>query len=152
GLAWPTLRPSETGIVVSYALTLLYVQSTVESMMQLTLALGAATTAARNCEEMGLNIGAKGSEQLEMQPLSSCHTIEMRGVVYEYRGEKDEVFSLGPVARQIRTGRILYVVGGNGSGKSTLIKGLPGLYAPQGGAVVVDGMPVNDATRAGYRQ
>ena len=34
GLLWPTLRPSDAGIIVGYALTLLYVQSTVESMMR----------------------------------------------------------------------------------------------------------------------
>jgi putative ATP-binding cassette transporter len=43
-------------------------------------------------------------------------------------------------------------VGGNGSGKTTLAKLLTGLYAPESGAIRMNGQPITDENREWYRQ
>jgi putative ATP-binding cassette transporter len=152
-LVWPKIRPSDAPVLVSYVLTVLYVQSTVEGMLGLLPSLTFAATAAKGCDDAGLEIAAKGLETLEAPLEASCETIEVRGITHEYRGEGGEgVFMLGPIDLTLRRGEIVFIVGGNGSGKSTLIKALTGLYVPQSGEIQVDGKPVTDATRSAYRQ
>jgi putative ATP-binding cassette transporter len=77
----------------------------------------------------------------------------MAGVTHTYRREADdEHFTLGPVDLSIRPGELVFIVGGNGSGKTTLAKVLLGIYAPEGGQILLDGEPVGDAERDRYRQ
>ena len=79
--------------------------------------------------------------------------IELRGVTHTYRGRTaDERFTLGPIDLTIEPGDLLFLVGGNGSGKTTLMKLVAGLYAPESGAVLLDGRPVGDGNRDCYRQ
>lgn len=51
-------------------------------------------------------------------------------------------FSINIEGLTIRSGEILFVVGGNGSGKSTFMNVLTGLYPPTHGEVEIDGYPV----------
>jgi len=61
-------------------------------------------------------------------------------------------FALGPVNLSIAQGEIVFIVGENGGGKTTLIKLLLGLYAPQGGEIILNGEPVLAKNRDDYRQ
>ncbi len=80
-------------------------------------------------------------------------SIEMRGVTYAFPSrEGHEPFKLGPIDLAIRGGELLFIIGENGSGKTTLIKLLLGLYAPQGGSVLLDGKDVKPEDRDAYRQ
>ena len=52
----------------------------------------------------------------------------------------------------MRSGELIFIVGSNGSGKSTLAKLMTGLYAPQSGEILLDGLPVNETNIEWYRQ
>ena len=52
----------------------------------------------------------------------------------------------------IRTGELVFIIGGNGSGKSTFEKVLTGLYLPQQGEVRLNGEAITPATQDWYRQ
>lgn len=52
------------------------------------------------------------------------------------------VLALAGVSMHVRAGECLAIVGENGAGKSTLMKVLAGLYAPDQGALFVEGAPV----------
>lgn len=78
------------------------------------------------------------------------HVLEAQAISKHFEG----VFALDGVDLQIRPGEIHALLGENGAGKSTLIKILTGVYAPDGGRVLLDGKPVefrtvSDAHHAG---
>ena len=53
------------------------------------------------------------------------------------------IAALEGVSLQLAAGRVTALVGDNGAGKSTLVKIMSGVFAPDTGAVRVDGRPVN---------
>ncbi len=78
--------------------------------------------------------------------------IELRDIVFRYVDKfSDTVFKIGPLNFTLRSGELVFITGGNGSGKSTFLRVLSGLYPPDSGEIALDGVPVNDATRDGYR-
>ena len=62
-------------------------------------------------------------------------SLRFEGIVKWFGG----VQSLGGVSLAVYPGQVLALVGDNGAGKSTLVKILSGLYAPDGGDIVVEG-------------
>jgi putative ATP-binding cassette transporter len=79
--------------------------------------------------------------------------LELAGVTHQYKGDQgDSNFTLGPINMKLARGQLVFIVGGNGSGKTTLAKLLVGLYAPESGAVWLDGAAVTDENRESYRE
>ncbi|WP_235811852.1 cyclic peptide export ABC transporter, partial [Pseudomonas syringae] len=79
-------------------------------------------------------------------------SIELKGVRMHYQDpHAGSGFSLGPIDLTVQAGELIYIVGGNGCGKSTLAKVLCGLYIPQGGEVLLDGVAISDESRSEYR-
>jgi putative ATP-binding cassette transporter len=67
--------------------------------------------------------------------------------------EKDDsTFVLGPIDLTLRSGELVFLVGGNGSGKSTLAKIVTGLYPPESGEIRLNGLPILDSNRDDFRQ
>ncbi|MNV57601.1 ABC transporter ATP-binding protein YojI [compost metagenome] len=80
-------------------------------------------------------------------------SIELKGLRHRYYHEQSgEFFELGPIDLRFVPGEVVFLVGGNGSGKTTLAKLIVGLYAPEAGELLLDGVPVGDASRDQYRQ
>ncbi|HEY4186367.1 MAG TPA: ABC transporter ATP-binding protein [Polyangia bacterium] len=75
--------------------------------------------------------------------------VEFRHVTFGYR---EGVPILRDLSLAIRRGETLAVVGASGAGKSTLIKLLPGLYYPQQGAILLDGVDIRDLETAALRR
>mgnify|MGYP000069206934 CR=1 FL=1 len=72
-------------------------------------------------------------------------------ISHRYRNDADPALLGAEVAA--KRGEIVALVGASGSGKSTLLKIIAGLYQPQGGAVMIDGidirqLPPGDLQRA----
>lgn len=72
--------------------------------------------------------------------------IRFENVSFTYPGTDTEP-ALDAVNVTIPTGRIVALVGNNGSGKSTLAKLLCGLYAPDAGRILWDGLDSTDLNR-----
>jgi putative pyoverdin transport system ATP-binding/permease protein len=78
--------------------------------------------------------------------------IELRNIVFRYLDKfSDTVFKIGPIDFTLQRGELVFITGGNGSGKSTFLRVFSGLYPPDSGDVLLDGMHINDATRDEYR-
>lgn len=74
--------------------------------------------------------------------------IELRNVRFGY-GDR---VALADVDLLLPAGRTVAVVGENGAGKSTLVKLLTGMYRPQSGEVLVDGVDLDTMDLTQYRQ
>ncbi|SDK89112.1 ATP-binding cassette, subfamily B [Streptomyces indicus] len=74
--------------------------------------------------------------------------IRFEKVTFRYPGSDRKRPALDDVSLALPTGKIIALVGENGSGKTTLVKLLAGLYAPQQGAVLWDGVDAAGADRA----
>jgi len=91
-------------------------------------------------------------EPLEIAEPRHFERIEMHNVVFRYVDKfSDTVFKIGPIDFTLRSGELVFITGGNGSGKSTFLRVLSGLYPPDSGDVMLDGMRINDANRDQYR-
>ncbi|KAJ7028923.1 P-loop containing nucleoside triphosphate hydrolase protein [Mycena alexandri] len=84
--------------------------------------------------------------------ISKGMDIELRNVCFAYPGEKAKESALQDVSFRIPAGSLVVIVGANGSGKSTLIKLLTRLYDTDSGAILVDGLPIQDYRLADLRQ
>ena len=75
--------------------------------------------------------------------------VEFRNVSFAYGDESGPV--LDDISLQLEAGKTLAVVGHSGSGKTTLASLLPRFYDYTDGAILLDGVPVEDYTLASLR-
>ncbi len=83
-----------------------------------------------------------GGDALPEEP----REIHFEKVTFSYPGESTRP-ALDDVTLTIPLGRIVALVGENGSGKTTLVKLLAGLYIPDGGRILWDGVDAAGADR-----
>jgi putative ATP-binding cassette transporter len=115
----------------------------------------AANAAAENIERLEdrllAGIALEGGSAVE--PAGNFSKIEMKEVVFSYVDKSSEtVFRVGPIDFTLEPGELVFITGGNGSGKSSFLKLLAGLYKPESGEIMIDGVPVTDRTRQEYRE
>lgn len=77
-------------------------------------------------------------ESARPDALASPPLLRVEGVSKSFPG----VLALQDVSLEVHPGEVLGLVGENGAGKSTLMKVLSGVYAPDGGQVLLDGQAV----------
>lgn len=77
---------------------------------------------------------------LSNQPLDIDGNISFNGVGLRYTADCGAVFS--GMTLDIKKGETVAITGRNGSGKSSLLKLIIGLYPPQMGAVLIDGIDI----------
>lgn len=151
----PAVQHLSGSMMVAYALTLLYLMTPLQVILNTLPQLSRANVALRKTEELGFTLSSQGAESAaegEASP-QKWRTLEMRSVthVYHREGEGDD-FVLGPLDLSFKPGELVFIVGGNGSGKTTLVKLLTGLYMPEKGHILLDGRPIGDADKEFYRQ
>ncbi|MFD6316846.1 cyclic peptide export ABC transporter [Methylorubrum populi] len=139
-----------------FVLVLLYIQTPIAQLIHFVPLIGQAQVAYRRIAEFAEE-GAEAEAGLlsarPPEPPRRICAITLRGVSHGFPAADDRApFTLGPIDLTIRAGEILFIVGENGSGKTTLIKLLLGLYPPQTGEILLDGVAVTAQTRDAYRQ
>jgi putative ATP-binding cassette transporter len=151
----PLWKSTNTLILAGYSLTLLYLMSPFQSVMNFVPIIGRAGVALDKLERLGLQLAAKATEILDQPtlPPAAWKRLELNGVTHSYHREAEEdTFQLGELDLTFTPGELVFIVGGNGSGKTTLVKLLIGLYPPESGMVLLDDEVVTDETRDSYRQ
>jgi putative ATP-binding cassette transporter len=112
-----------------------------------------ANAAADRIEQLEVALqAAAGPIKREPKAAKRFDTIEMRNIVFRYVDKfSDTTFQIGPIDFTLHAGELVFITGGNGSGKSTFLRVLAGLYPPDSGEIMLDGMRINDQTRDVYR-
>jgi putative ATP-binding cassette transporter len=151
----PGVSPGSTK--TAYVLSLLYIMGPLQLLLNSFPMLTQANIAVQKIERLGLSLVSESAEaaaDADHAPATTWESLELKGVVLSYPPQEAEEsrFTLGPIDLSIRPGEIVFLAGGNGSGKTTLAKVLIGLYPPDSGEILFNGVPVTDETRDAYRQ
>lgn len=133
---------------------LLYVIGAVFALVQSIPVLMNANAAADRIVQLEATLRATVSpDESDTAAPTRFDKIEMRNIVFSYVDRhSDAPFHIGPLDFTLRSGELVFITGGNGSGKSTFLRVLAGLYPPDSGEVVLDGVRVHKANRNTYRE
>jgi putative pyoverdin transport system ATP-binding/permease protein len=141
----------EPEVLTGYALVFLHMLLPLDAVLGALPSVNRARVALERVEQGVGKLTAPARVLPPEQPIVPLRSLELRGVTHRYyREQEDGVFTLGPLHLHFEPGELVFLIGGNGSGKTTLAKLLVGLYAPDDGAVIWNGKPVEDAEL--YRQ
>ncbi len=144
-----------SAVVSGYALVFLYLMFPLESLLGSLPTLERGRIALERLEALAEPSQASPEPTHAALPVAAPSTaarpftsLRLEGVTHTYRRENEPgEFVLGPVDLQLSPGELTFLIGGNGSGKTTLAKLLVGLYAPERGRVLLNGVQLGDATR-----
>lgn len=151
----PHWFPNHTSQLTSATLIVLYLIGPTTSMIIAIPVISLANISLKKIQQMDDALEVEPAttdiKDVDFRAPGSC--IEFREVRHTYAHQSDEEsFSLGPINFQIRSGEILFIIGGNGSGKTTLAMLLSGLYSPDSGFISINGKAVTEENLASYRQ
>ena len=150
----PQVMPVSASLLSGYVLTMSYLMRPISDVLQSLPSLTQSGVALRKLDTLGLSLASRAETvaQTAGTPIG-FNQIELRQATHTYRREGEEsTFTLGPIELSLYPGELVFIVGGNGSGKSTLAKLITGLYIPDAGQIWLDGKPIDDQNREGYRQ
>lgn len=89
-------------------------------------------------------IGEEAVENMKEAPLR----VELKNVTYTYPG--NERPTIKKINMTLRAGEKLALIGLNGAGKTTLVKLICGLYTPEEGEILINGIPREQFTKKEY--
>ncbi|MDX6694477.1 MAG: putative pyoverdin transport system ATP-binding/permease protein [Blastocatellia bacterium] len=156
--ALPSGQSASAQVLTGYALTLLFMITPLQSILNTMPTLGRANVAMQKVESLGLSLTSRPSDLDQTKALPATTnpawaSLELRGVTHAYHREGEEsAFVLGPIDLNFYPGELVFLTGGNGSGKTTLAKILTGLYTPETGDIRFNGQVVTNDNRDAYRQ
>lgn len=156
-IAIPSLVAGEyRQILTGYTLTILFMRGHIMGVMITVPLISRARVSLRKVEDLGLSLApvdAPVDTTAVTQTIDSWNILELKAATHTYYREKeDSNFVLGPVDLTLLPGELVFLVGGNGSGKTTLAKMIAGLYASEGGELLINGVPVTEKNQDDYRQ
>lgn len=140
--------------VTSYAFVALYAMTPIWAFLTALPVFQRGQTALDRIEAINLALVSEApAATADPGSAAEAVTVEFQQATYVYDGpDAAEHFTLGPIDLTVRSGELLFLIGGNGSGKSTFVKLLTGLYAPTTGRVLVDGALVTEKNLDWYRE
>lgn len=153
--ALPKFVPVSTPVLSAYILTSTYLMSPFQNILQRLPAIFRANTSVEKIEKMGLALASQAEMNWALKRVETAdwQTLELKGATHRYPGETEHSkFILGELNLKFHPGELVFIIGGNGSGKSTLAKLITGLYIPESGEILLDGLLITDENREWYRQ
>jgi putative ATP-binding cassette transporter len=152
---FPLMHNLDRAMLTGYALTLLYLMTPLQVIMNSLPQLTRANVALNKVNELGFTLASQGSEQAEEEHFQTDTWVklELSSVTHRYHrdGEASD-FVLGPLNLTFKPGEMVFIVGGNGSGKTTFVKLLTGLYAPENGIIYLNDKPIGPDNKEAYRR
>ncbi len=136
--------------------TVVYVILLVSSVAVLSEVYGDLLRAAGATERLMELLGARSNIETPPHPVAlpavaGGSSLRLEGVTFHYPSRPLRA-ALDHVSFDVRSGETVAIVGPSGAGKSTLFQMLLRFYDAQQGRVLVDGVPVREASLAELRQ
>lgn len=153
----PAWLPLPAELLTKFTLLLLYLIGPITTLSTGLPQIRQAGIALRKIAQLDGALDAPAAlaaEPASAAPFASAAPLhlELDAVCHRYAGlSGDSHFMLGPLKLSVRQGEVLFIIGGNGSGKTTLAMLLLGLYEPEAGRIVLNGVPVTPQNLAAYR-
>lgn len=154
----PTFGDQYSEGIVKSMTTVIFLIGPISTLVATVPQVAVANAAAENLHGMEQQFLAITREEAPDATAPVAHgmsaplsTLELRRVVFSYAADSGS-FAVGPIDLTLKAGEIVFVTGGNGSGKSTLIKLMTGLYRPQSGTLLVNGVPLGDGDAQAFRE
>jgi putative ATP-binding cassette transporter len=151
----PGFSDSQGDAIANATLPLIFLVGTCFGAVQSIPVIAAANAATDSIMrlETKLRSARHQSHGSPSKPAEGFDKVELRDVVFRRIEESsDAIFQVGPLNFTLQSGDMVFITGGNGSGKSTFLKLLSGLYEPDSGDVIFDGVRVSDRTREDYQK
>ena len=149
----PRLIAVPLSLLTTYTVTVLFARGPIVALIEAMPGFRRAGVALRTIEGLSLGGDAEPASTAAIRPAGpAIRRVELAGITHSYYREREaDTFVLGPLDLALEAGELVFLVGGNGSGKTTVVKVLCGLYPPASGSVLMDGRPVDEASRNQYR-
>ncbi len=150
----PQIQTVSAELLSGYVLTISYLMRPIGNTLATLPSLTQAGVALRKIDTLGLSLASRAETLARLGTIDrQFKQIEIRQATHSYQlAGQENTFTLGPVDLTLSPGELVFIVGGNGSGKSTLAKLITGLYVPDAGEILLDGILVDDRNRELYRQ
>ena len=145
----------ELTILANYAVTALYMKSSINQVLLALPHWTEATLALQKIEALQLALDEEDGCESESAafPRPRHLHLTLSAITHTYTTDmRLQPFILGPLSLQVAAGELLFITGANGSGKSTLLKVLAGLYVPESGAITLNQSAVTERNRHQYRE
>jgi len=154
--AGPLLGLISHPVLIAYTVTILMLGAPLDFLVNWTQPFNQAVVGINKIQDLFSSVSV-AVDETDGTPIldqsKSFKDLELAGVSHRYRGESElESFLLGPIDLRLKSGELVFIIGGNGCGKTTLAKILAGLYEPEVGEIRLDGATITDANRDSYRQ
>jgi putative ATP-binding cassette transporter len=149
----PVVSAASGPVIMQTTMALLFIVGTCFGVVRAIPILTAANAAVDNIARLEASVReAATAARLQVAPPQRFGTIEVRNAEFQYVDQISGAgFHIGPMNFTLRSGDLVFIMGGNGSGKSTFLRLLAGLYSANAGEIVLDGQRVGDANRDFYR-
>lgn len=131
------IKPGDT---VSFIFTLLYLLSSIETIMVLLPGIARAKVAADHLSDLTKELAeADFNSRIPSKYITrdEFEQLTVQDLEYHYVGE-DNPFAIGPINFELRKGEIVFIYGGNGSGKTTFLHSVLGLRIPSSGGIMLN--------------
>jgi len=139
--------------LTAYVFTALYVAAPVWAIIAGLPTFTRGEEALRRLTELREALATPEQESSLIDVGRTPPAIALEAVTFVYpETANSSGFALGPLDIELKPGELVFVIGGNGSGKSTFVKLLTGLYRPNSGRLLVDGVPVSTDAEQRYRE
>ena len=150
----PLVGSAGSSVKSGYVLTILFISAPIRTIIDTSRRLASCGVSLRNIKKLDIFERACpiATRTTAAPETTVSQVLELKGVRFRYPRESDDGgFSLGPIDLSVRSGELVFIVGGNGSGKSTLAKVLTGLYSADDGEITLNGRRIVDECRPWYR-
>lgn len=160
-VAFVIMYPTNETAALQYCIVLIYLFGPLLGMVQAIPSVTEADVALSRVEQLTQPFGELVNARALDASASSGGRQETRcelsfqDVSYFYNdltSEPQGNFSLNSMSFEVRSGEVVFIVGGNGSGKTTTAKLLTGLYSPDAGEIRLNGVLIDKNNLAWYSE